>query len=167
MNAIVRLFWYSSITIACLTLLLSYAYLPNSIQLMSGFEFVGKSYFFNIFLVSLGLMFFITRIFQYGIRKQDWAFLFPFAKKWKQTPVKRDLYREHIETWIIGTFAIFNYISVFIMMIIWGINDNAVFTYQNIYIIVLLVISIILVLTITIPPFLILKGPSLENGSES
>ena len=93
----------------------------------------------------------------------NWAFAFPLSKRWLADPESRDKYRQHIDSWLTGIFTVFNLLALIIIFIIWGGNDSLIFSYQNVFIAVLLLLSVVLVLTLLVPPILILKGPA-KNG---
>ena len=160
MNSIVRILWIISFITACLTLILSYGFLPKDMVLM-GFEYtsISKSVFFNSYLIILALLFFISRLFHKGIREMNWAFLFPLSRRWMENPESRDQYREHIDSWIMSIFMTFNLLFTSTIFLFWSGNDRLVFAYQQVFITSLLLFSFVLILVIIIPPFLIFKGP--------
>lgn len=164
MNSIVKILWIVSFAFISISLVLAYGYLPKDMVIygMQGSS-ISKTLFFNVFLIVLAVVFFKLRLFQKGIREMNWAFLFPFSKKWRSNPETRDRYRENIETWLTAIFTAFNLIFLCILLLIWGGNDRTIFTYQNIYSVALVIFVFALVLVMFVPPFIINKGPSELN----
>jgi hypothetical protein len=159
MNAVIKLIWVISLITLGLCLLLSYGYLPISMTVIGMDDIISKTAYFNSFVAIIALLFFVSRLFQNGIKKMNWAFLFPLAKKWMKDPETRDSYREAIYSWITSVFALFNLIFLCVLFLVWGLNDQMVYHYQNVFGISLFILVTALIFVLIIPPFIIYKGP--------